>query len=43
MTTNVIHLHGDKEASAFDETLINVGDGEANIVQQPDIWSVSQS
>ena len=32
-----VHLHGDREAGAFAEMLINVGDGKAkNIVQQPD-------
>ena len=41
LTTNMrVHLHGDREAGAFSETLINVVDGKANIVQQPDLVSV---
>ena len=37
LPTNMrVHLHGDREAGAFAEMLINVGDGKANIVQQPD-------
>ena len=36
-----VHLHGDREPGAFAEMLINVGDGKANIVQQPDMVRVA--
>ena len=36
------HLHGDIEAVAFAEMLINVGDGKANIVQPPDTIRVAK-
>ena len=43
LTTNMrFHLHGDIEAGAFAEMLINVGDGKANIVQQPDTVRVAK-
>ena len=37
-----VHLHGDREADAFAEMLIDVVDGKANIVQQPDTVSVTK-
>ena len=37
-----IHLHGDREVGAFAEMLINIGDGKANIVQQPDTVRVTE-
>ena len=43
LTTNMrVHLHGDREAGAFAETLINVGDEKANIIQQPDTVRVAE-
>ena len=43
LTTNMrVHLHGDKEAGAFTEMLINVGGGKANIVKQPDTVRVTE-
>ena len=38
-----VHLHGDREADAFAEMLIDVVDGKANILFNSPIWSVSQS
>ena len=37
-----VHLHGDREVSAFAKTLINVVDGKANIVPQSDMVSVAE-
>ena len=37
-----VHLHGDREAGAFAETVINVVGVEANIVQQPDMVCVAE-
>ena len=37
-----VHLHGDREVGAFAEMLLHVGDGKANIVQQPDMVSVAE-
>ena len=43
LTTNMrVHLHGDREPGAFAETLINVGDEKANIVQQPGTVRVAE-
>ena len=43
LITNMhVHLHDDREAGAFAEMLIHVGGGKANIVQQPDIVTVSE-
>ena len=36
------HLHGDKGTGAFAEMLINVGEGKANFVQQPDTVRVAE-
>ena len=38
-----VYLHGDREADAFAEMLIDVVDGKANILFNSPIWSVSQS
>ena len=38
-----VHLHGDREACAFAETLINIVEGKSsNIVQQPYMVSVAE-
>ena len=43
LATNMrVHLHGAGEAGAFAGMLINVGDGNANIVQQPDTVRIAE-
>ena len=36
------HLQSDREAGVFAEMLMNIVDGKANIVQQPDMVSVAE-